>query len=403
MPTPPTPPLAVALIVVLEVLSAFVTIFLVYAAFLTISGERRNSAFRDLRKKVTHGCVFLIAVALSLIAIHIAAASCGLVTAAGTLFLTFLICAVLYFAKVREHWKGDHIQYTVMLWAIYWIVTGLLLLFVSWVVEQGVTFALAAVDSQSFAQYVATFAQVAGIIIAATMVVITNRHNAKKADNTSRQRIYQTLELESVKLFRFECDHRDLVALLWFSDGKNLAEVKAIADGKPLSDAERTRGLNPTEIFRLKEYMFQILNLFEMACRFCKQDIVDADIFGSWVIWMWHLSRLPTFELLWPGKDGMEFNYVADLRDIMNAGIYFSGKEPSAWGEKEREPGALEKVRLRSFYYFVAHRMFDADEQRQRDLVRGWLEPPLEGKPKYEEYWVTGENPSPAKGSRLQV
>ena len=313
--------------------------------------------------------------------------SASILSGAMTLFLAMATCSVFYFALLRRKWTDDRVRYVLLLWSGLWLLTGLALVLV-WRAHDVLVFEIGKVDSQSFAQYIATLAQLAGIIIAATMVIVTNRHNAKEADDTSRQRIYQTLELESVKLFRFECDHKDLVAMLWFSDGKNFAEARALAQGGQLSDAEKSRGLSLVDFFRLKEYIFQILNLFEMACRFCRQDIVDADIFGSWVIWMWHISQLKTFQSLWPGEHGMEFNYVADLRDIMNAGIYFSTEAPIESGAEERKSRVTENDRLHSFYNFVADRMFDVDEQTQRELVRNWLEPSPEEKPKYQKYWV---------------
>lgn len=372
--------LALGLILVLEGLSAFVAAFLMYAAFLTVSAERRHGVARKLLDSAVRGGGFLVAVGASLALIHAVASSYGMAPAAATLFLTLSLCAAIYFPLVREHWKGDRIQYAMMLWAMFWIFIGLLLLFLSWITQQGVTFVLAPVDGQSFAQYVATFAQLAGIIIAATMVIITNRHNAREADATARQQIYQTLELESVKLFRFECDHPELVHMLWFSDDAARVALEELARGPSAGlDLDKVSSPMQVRLYQLKQYTCHILNLFEMACKFRTQSIIDPDIFGSWVIWMWELCAEPMFQLQWKGEKGIEFNYITDLREIMNAGIHFNVARA---GE-----GLSASDRIRSFYNFVAHQLFPESEREQRELVERWLDQPASGTGGYQKFW----------------
>ena len=378
---------ALGLTLILEALSAFAAAFLVYAAFLVMRDkwkgaqaekeqEQRDTEVRALKSAVWRGVAFLSSVLLVLVAIHVAARQYGMVAAAVVLFAGLAVCAIIYFDAVRKYWNDDRIQYTVLLWSAFWILIGLLMLFVSWAVDKGAVFEVDKIDAPSLAQYVATVAQIASIIIAATMVVVTNRHNAREADETARQQIYQTLELESVKLFRFECEHDDLVQMLWFSDPEAKGALERIAKGA-VANLDNVSMEMRVKLYQLKQYTCQILNLFEMACKFRKQGVIDADIFGSWVIWMWELSAEPMFQLQWKGEKGIEFNYISELRDIINAGVHFN----TAQGDH------TESGRMHAFYNFVASQMFPDDEDRQHRLVKRWLDTPSDHEADYAKYW----------------
>jgi hypothetical protein len=116
--------------------------------------------------------------------------------------------------------KGDDAaQYSMILWATMWIIVVSITIFLFWVGEKGETLKLGTLDDASFAQYVNTFAQIAGILVAATMIVVTNRRNARQADEASRTQIYQALELESIALFRFESGNTAVARVVWESDG----------------------------------------------------------------------------------------------------------------------------------------------------------------------------------------
>ncbi|HLP24516.1 MAG TPA: hypothetical protein VK477_02475, partial [Acidobacteriota bacterium] len=127
-------------------------------------------------------------------------------------------------------------------------------------------------------------------------------------DKTNERRlqcreIYQRLELASVELFRFECDHDRLVELLW-------------GDGEETKDSlPRLAG---ADAYQVRAYVCQMLNLFEMALRFRRDETMEPEVFGSWVIWMHDLCSCPRFQTLWPD---LRLNYVAELRHVMDAGI----------------------------------------------------------------------------------
>jgi hypothetical protein len=133
-----------------------------------------------------------------------------------------------------------------------------------------------------------------GFSFACLSFYLQGRHEArdKKRDT------YQKLELASIDLFRFEVANPAVV------DGLN------IRGGLP---AEGTAARKAVE-----SYVYQILNLFEMAVRFREEDVMPPDVFGSWVIWFHDLCCAENFPLLWPD---MQLNYLPDLRRIMTEGI----------------------------------------------------------------------------------
>jgi hypothetical protein len=59
-----------------------------------------------------------------------------------------------------------------------------------------------------------------------------------------------------------------------------------------------------------------------MACRFHKQRIFEAEIFGSWVIWIWELWMEEEFSNRWDADGRIKYNYVETFRHIISAGIY---------------------------------------------------------------------------------
>lgn len=124
--------------------------------------------------------------------------------------------------------------------------------------------------------------------------------DTRSAQQMARREIYQRLELASVELFRFECEHAGLVSLLWDENAKPLKE------------------LTYAQQYALKAYVFQMLNLFEMAIRFREQKIMEPDVFGSWIIWMYELCSCGRFQQLW---SEIRMNYVGLLQKLLTGGI----------------------------------------------------------------------------------
>jgi len=101
-------------------------------------------------------------------------------------------------------------------------------------------------------------------------------------------------------------------------------------------------------------YVTQVLNLFEIAVRFRKQNIMPSDVFGSWVIWFYDLCTADNFPSIW---QDVRLNYLADLREIMDKCILLI--------EQQKERGTPDDAR-EQFFDFMATRFKD-------EVIRSWL------------------------------
>lgn len=136
----------------------------------------------------------------------------------------------------------------------------------------------------------------------------------------ANREIYQRLELASIELFRFEADHPELV--------KQLREKDAHVPKK--DSAEETV---------LIDFLCQYLNLFEMAYRLRKEDIVPHDVFGSWVVWFLSLAEAPAFPRLW---EEVKCDYVKDLVQVMEKAMELVKQYPD------------DTIRRREFFQFMS-------------------------------------------------
>lgn len=372
------------LILILVIVSVVAIALLARAAHAHINDKDKRVPHPDTLQRRLFGPVFLALSAAVLGLAYALSASVSLLGTALVLIGWMPIAAFYYYKVLRRWWEDDSIRYTMLLWTAAWLLTAFLLL-ILWYIGRDVEFRIGTIDGQSFSQYINTFSQVAGIIIAATMVIVSNRHNAKEGDETARRKIYQTLELESIHLFQFECDHPDLVKLLWYPPTD------------PFNSLAARNGIDPDVLkYQLKQYICQMLNLFEMSVRFCKERIFEPEVFGSWIIWMWELSKEPMFQAAWQGdrhdgeEDGIEFNYVADLRAIINAGIYFANETPGLVAVVSESQ--LNTVRQASFYCFVAAHMFTENEVAHRNLVKRWLTRERTDVGMFESHWRGGQD-----------
>jgi hypothetical protein len=181
-----------------------------------------------------------------------------------------------------------------------------------------------------------TLAHVAAIAVAAVTGTFTYLMASEQSNRTLKQQMYQSLELQSISLFRFEADKEKLVFKLWN------------ADSPPNKPIER---------YELKQYVCQMLNLFEMAYRFRLEGILPPAAFGSWVIWMWELCNAPVFRALWADEeDGLPLNYVREFRDAIDCAIKIA---------EQQDTDA--STRRKAFFNWVG-------EHVGCKMVRGWLD-----------------------------
>jgi hypothetical protein len=117
-----------------------------------------------------------------------------------------------------------------------------------------------------------------------------------------------------------------------------------------------------------------------MACRFRREGIIEPDIFGSWVIWMWELCNSETFKELWAGSEyeqKIEFNYIAEFRQLINAGIHYAFANIKDLVPGHDTTGDFTYAdRMRSFARYTAHHFINPVTEGEPDrYVARWLGP----------------------------
>lgn len=158
--------------------------------------------------------------------------------------------------------------------------------------------------------------KVASVVISALGIAFTYIMRTDQEQKTAQLSLYQTLEIQSLTLFRFECENKELVKGLWYSDEA------------PADDVLR---------YRVRQYACQMLNLFEMAIRFRLQGILPPDVFGSWVAWIWDICECRTFQTLWTDDSEMRLNYMPDLREALDSGITIARQTEGTSATRRRE------------------------------------------------------------------
>jgi len=330
-------------ILLLEAVSFVMALYVVYFMLLNRSGEgaRARTLVVDW-KFVASSAAFTVGAVISLFVAHEAAEKDRIDLAIASLIVCTVVLGLLYGLDLRRRWSDDRIRDAVLLWATVWALV-IFLLVVAWRWQD------MQLGNAELLQIVNNGAQIIGIVIAAAMIVFTNLFNSRQQNETAQHKIYQTLELQSVQLFQWEIDHPKQVKQLWFSDKL------------PASEFDQ---------YLLRQYVCQILNLFEMATRFRKEGIVAHEVYGSWVIWMWELCDLPVFQELWRGPGGIWTNYVSAFRDIMSTGVEISspianrGRKKPRLSDEEKERIAQENCRK----FFAA-----VSEKFNCEVVQSWL------------------------------
>ena len=279
-------------------------LFLCIVYYLVFVGNAISLRYWRRRKKVV---AILIAnpifVALAAAPAHVAAQHTYLFLALLVLPMGAVAYGVFYFMWLRPLIKSAdfRIQTTVMMWGAMaaLTVTALLLLYLGSDMVK-----VTARPELSYDLLIRS----ASILISALGIAFTYVMSSEQTNRNSKQQLYQTLELQSIELFRFECEHPDLVRRLWFESAGDFSHQPE----------------DPTSRYCVRQYACQMLNLFEMATRFRTHRVLPQDVFGSWVIWIWELCDCKGFQELWLSEDDLPSNYVRDFRDVITAGVRIS-------------------------------------------------------------------------------
>jgi len=182
---------------------------------------------------------------------------------------------------------------------------------------------------------------------------------AEKDELETRQlEIYQRLELESMSVFRYETEYRQLIH--WY-------KTHLIAKGPPPFKAPRREA-----DLCARKYYEMSCNLFEIAIRLREKDpaYIEDDVFGSWVAWFFDVTCEWGFRAVWAD---LRDNYTHTLRQVVFDP--FVARLIIDWDQRhEAEPFAsstmpdevINPIRL-EFYKHVGDRF-------GCDAARNWLE-----------------------------
>ena len=142
-----------------------------------------------------------------------------------------------------------------------------------------------------------------GLVISIGTFLVAYVLSKRQDRQLANRQIYQRLELASIGVFQNEINHPKLADIWKYSR----TQLAAVHEALPLNACDA--------------FLFQQLNLFEMAYAFSKQGLVSPEVFGSWVIWFGNLCTSPYFRDLWTDADSeAPLNYIRDFRDVMTAG-----------------------------------------------------------------------------------
>lgn len=173
-------------------------------------------------------------------------------------------------------------------------------------------------------QIVVAMLQLIAVCAAILQFRTENRHRADErreadalhAENAAAQlsarriEIYQRLEIESNRVFEFEARHPQLVPMM----KRRLAPAASLGD--LVVQNEYGDRMDARQIAMIaRKYYEMNCNLFEIASRLRKLELVDHDVFGSWAAWYFDTATEWGFRALW---HDLRDNYTADLRAIFD-------------------------------------------------------------------------------------
>lgn len=313
-------------------LSAILILIIFYFIFVGRAINLRRREINRRKKLIIWMMPVLFAVNMTLV--YAAAYFNMIFLSAMLLVASMATFGLFYFRKFRPLLRdGDfRVQSTVAIWTVLDAITLAAMVFL-FIFRNSVK-----LEGQFEISY-DLIVQVASVLVSALGIVFTYVMRTEQSQRNDQQRLYQTLEIQSIELFRFECNHPELVRALWFSGPGDSGGY----------DVAR---------YIVRQYVCQMLNLFEMAVRFRVQGILLPDAFGSWVIWIWEVCECPNFQEMWGDDAELPANYVADLRSMITAGIEIS-----------RKPGKTADEKRHAFFAEVADQLNCHEVERWFDKM----------------------------------
>lgn len=135
-------------------------------------------------------------------------------------------------------------------------------------------------------------------------------HELIKNNRLQKLKFYTQLEFNSVSVFNTEISN---------------PEFRHVYDEKLEID------LSEEEIFKFKEYIFSLLNLFEIQFKLRRNNNLDPVSFASWIPWLLDASKGELFRKTWHDN---KYHYIPEFRDFMNRLIEIIEKEDNSVEQK---------------------------------------------------------------------
>jgi hypothetical protein len=172
-----------------------------------------------------------------------------------------------------------------------------------------------------------------GALIGLAVGIVTFAIQNRRELAVQKIELYHRLETGSIELFKFEAT--------------NVARLKPFQD--LTRDVAATQALDDEDAFIKRKFYEQTMNLFEMAARFRKKNIIEPEIYGSWVIWYYDTLAQWGFREEWPD---LRQNYTVEIRAVFD--------KPVA----EFNAGEDDAVRKRRFFKHVGD-LINCDKVRK--------------------------------------
>lgn len=184
-----------------------------------------------------------------------------------------------------------------------------------------------------------------GILLTTVTFLLAYLYGKRKDRETANHQNYQRLELASIQVFQNEIEHPDL-SDVWVKDRPTL-------------------GAGPLPLYFFDAFLYQQLNLFEMAYSFCADGQLDKEVLGSWLIWFANLCRSPYFREFWTQTEAPH-NYVHGFQEIITKGCEIYSAETYATGPLTDAV----KDKHRQFFAFVGKQMKSRELETWFDRTR---------------------------------
>lgn len=148
---------------------------------------------------------------------------------------------------------------------------------------------------------------VVSAVIALCALLVNLWHNGvtrARGLRVEKSNSYLNLEVASSAVFKYEAEHSVELA--------PYRKVEVTARDRNALHA------NVKDAMRAYNLYFQTLNLFEVCARFRRQDVIEHEVFASWVAWFYDTLDDWYFRDQWAD---LRTNYTDDVRDIFDLGV----------------------------------------------------------------------------------